>query len=313
MREENTGERTMSENNRHKLGLELKKKAYKLRITELEMMRDAETSGHYGGSMSVMDILTVLYFGVMRLDPANPDWEDRDRFVLSKGHTCNALATVLADKGFISGEILATFNKLDSPLGQHPDRNKIRGCDASTGSLGHGAALAVGMAMAGRVLKKDYRVYTVLSDGEMAEGSTWEAIEIASHFKVDNVCGTIDRNGLSLDGPTEGPGVLGERGFEGTMTLEPLGKKLALFGWHVIECDGHDFSQLLGAYEEAAKTKGKPTMIVANTVKGKGVSFIEDRYEWHYGQFSAEQYELAIGELAAVVKKLEQELGQESA
>jgi len=296
----------MSEENREKLALELERKAYKLRIMELEMMRDSEASGHYGGSMSVMDILTVLYFKVMRVDPDNEDWEDRDRFVLSKGHACNALCPVLAEKGFFSRDILPTFNKLDSPFGMHPDKNKISGCDASTGSLGHGAPIAVGMAMAGKYLKKDYRVYVVVGDGEVAEGSNWEAIEIASHFKVDNLCATIDRNKYSLDGSTEGPGVFKEGGIEGTMTLEPIDKKLEDFGWHVIKCDGHDFIQLMDAYDEAARTKGKPTVIIADTFKGKGISFIEDKYEWHYGQFTPEQYKTAIDELTATLKRLEQ-------
>ncbi|MBE0478929.1 transketolase [Candidatus Aerophobetes bacterium] len=286
---------------------ELEKKAIKLRIMTLEMMRDSEASGHYGGSMSVMDILTTLYFGgIMRVSPVNPKWEERDRFILSKGHACAALCPVLAEKGFFSPDILPTFNKLDSPFGMHPDMNKILGCDMSTGSLGHGTPIAAGMAMAGKYLKKDYRVYVVLSDGEVAEGSTWEAIEIISHFKLDNLCATIDRNKYSLDGPTEGPGILGERGIEGTMTLEPIGKKLEIFGWHVIECDGHNFDQLLDAYEEAARVKGKPTMVIAHTVKGKEISFIEDKYEWHYGQFNSEQYRMALEELNNKLKQLEQ-------
>ena len=297
----------MSEENRKKLALELEKKAYQLRIMELEMMRDSDASGHYGGSMSVMDILTALYFSIMRVDPSNEHWEDRDRFVLSKGHACNALCPVLAERGFFGCEILPTFNKLDSPFGMHPDMNKIPGCDASTGSLGHGSPIAVGMAYAGKHLKKDYRVYVVLSDGELAEGSTWEAIEIASHFRLDNLCATIDRNKYSLDGPTEGPGTVAADGrIIGTMTLEPIGRKLTDFGWHVIKCDGHDFVQLLDAYEEAATIKGKPTMIIADTIKGKGISFIEDKYEWHYGQFTPEQYKTAIDELASQLKQLKQ-------
>lgn len=187
--------------------LELEKKATKLRKMMVEMLRDAETSGHYGGGLSVMDILTVLYFGgVMRIDPTNPDWEDRDRLVLSKGHAACALCPVLAEKGFFSHDLLATFNKLDSPFGMHPDMNKILGCDMSTGSLGQGTPAAVGIALAGKYRKKDYRVYAVIGDSELGEGSTWEAFQIASHFKVDNLCVTIDRNKFSCDGPTEGDG-----------------------------------------------------------------------------------------------------------
>jgi len=298
----------MSDQDQKKKALQLEKQAYELRKAELEMMRDAGAGGHYGGSMSVMDILTVLYFHVMRVDPSNENWEDRDRFVLSKGHSCNALCAVLGARGFFSCEILPSFNKLDSPLGMHPDANKICGCDASTGSLGHGAPIAAGMALAAKHLKKDYRVYVVMSDGEIAEGSTWEAIEAASHFKLDNLCATIDRNGLSLDGPTEGPGVFEDGAIQGTMSLEPLKAKFEDFGWHVVECDGHDFIQLMDAYHEAAKTKGKPTMIIADTVKGKGIPFIEDRFDWHYGQFSADQYEQAINDLSATAKKIELKL-----
>lgn len=288
------------------LSLELKKKAAKLRLMMVEMLRDSEASGHYGGGMSVMDILTVLYFKVMKIDSANPRWEDRDRLVLSKGHACCALCPVLAERGFFPLDILPTFNKLDSPFGMHPDMNKIKGCDMSTGSLGHGGPVAVGMALAGKYLKKNYRVYVILGDGEIAEGSLWESFAIASHFKIDSLCAIIDRNKYSCDGKTEGSGTIGGYGIEGTLTLEPLDKKMEAFGWHVIKCDGHSVTQLLSAFEEAAKTKGKPTVIIADTIKGKGISFVEDKGEWHYGGFNPEQTKMAVDELTSKLDVLKQ-------
>ncbi len=297
----------MIKKNSEDLVRELEKKALELRLMMVKMLRDSGASGHYGGGMSIMDILTVLYFGgVLRVDPANPDWEDRDRFVLSKGHACVAFCPVLAEKGFFSHELLTTFNKLDSPFGMHPDMNKIIGCDMSTGSLGHGAPVALGMALAGRYLKKDFRVYGALGDGEIAEGSNWESFAIAAHFKVDNLCFIVDRNGFSCDGLTEGPGVVrkGEGyGINGTLSLEPLDKKLEAFGCHVIKCDGHDIARLLDAYDEAASIKGKPTVIIADTIKGKGISFIENKAEWHYGGFDAELTAKAIDELTSKLEE----------
>lgn len=295
----------MVERDSMKLVHELKLKATQLRIMMVEMLRDSGAGAHYGGGMSVMDILTVLYFHVMRIDPANPNWEDRDRLVLSKGHACCALCPVLAERGFFSRDLLPTFNKLDS-FGTHPDMNKIVGCDMSTGSLGHGGPIAVGMALGGRYLKKDFRVHVVLSDGEIAEGSNLESFLIASHFKLDNLCGTIDRNKFSADGRTEGPHIFGKYGIEGTLSLEPLDKKMEAFGWHVIKCDGHDIVALLDAYEEASKTKGKPTVIIADTIKGKGISFIEDKGTWHFGKFDPEKTSMALDELKARLKALQQ-------
>ena len=278
---------------------ELEKKAIKLRLMMVEMLRDSGTSGHYGGSLSVVDILTVLYFGdVLRVDPKNHRWEDRDRFVLSKGHACAALCPLLAEKGFFSRDLLTTFNKLDSPFGMHPDMNKIKGCDMSTGSLGHGATIALGMAMSARYLKKDFRVYSVIGDGELAEGSNWETFAIASHFKLDNLCLIIDRNKFSLDGLTEGSGCLdAEYGICGTLSLEPIDKKLEAFGWYVVKCDGHNAMELLDAFEEAKNTKGKPTLIIAETIKGKGISFCENEGKWHYGGLNEEYTSKAITEL----------------
>jgi len=300
----------MKKTSSNQLVLELAQKATKLRIMMVEMLRDSETSGHYGGGMSVMDILTVLYFKVMNIDPVNPDWPDRDRFVLSKGHACCALCPVLAEKGYFSTDILATFNQFDSPFGMHPDMHKIVGCDMSTGSLGHGIAVAVGMALAGKYREKNYRIYTILGDGEVAEGSVWEAFEIASHFKLDNLCAIIDRNRQSNDGPTEGSGVIkesvqpGELFVSGTLSLEPLDKKIDAFGWHVIKCNGHDIAELLDAYEEATTFKGKPSMIIADTIKGKGISFIENDVLWHYAQFNEKQTSIALKELNCRLQEL---------
>jgi len=278
---------------------QLQKKSIELRIEMLEMLRDSGSSGHFGGGFSVMDILTVLYFHTMRVDPANSRDINRDRLVLSKGHACCALCPVLAEKGFFPKDLLNTFNLLDSPFGMHPDMNKIKGCDMSTGSLGHGLAVAVGMGSAARYLEKDCRIYAIMGDGEMGEGSVWEAIQIASQYRLDNLCGIIDRNKFSCDGFIDGSGIFEsvEEGFQGTVSLEPIDKKLEAFGWHAIRCNGHDIKQLMQVFETAQKTKGKPTMIIADTVKGKGVSFIEDRYEWHYGGFNADQFAQAIDEL----------------
>jgi transketolase len=288
------------------LALQLEKKAYELRKMMVEMLRDAETSGHYGGAMSVMDILTVLYHSEMKVDPANPKWEDRDRLILGKGHTSCALCPVLADLGFFPKKLLATFNKLDSPFSMHPDMNKIAGCDMSTGSLGHGLPVGVGMALAAQYLGKKSRIYVVLGDSEMGEGSVWEAIQEASHFELDNLCATIDRNGFSCDGPTEGTGkaFADWGGILGTLRLEPIDKKLAAFGWHVIEADGHSAAQLLEAYKEARSVKGKPSAIIAHTVKGKGISFIENRAEWHIGEFNEEQTRRSLDDLTKKIDDL---------
>jgi transketolase len=276
---------------------DLERRATHLRLQMVKMLRDAGSGGHYGGGLSVMDILTVLYFHALRIDPARPCWEDRDRLVLSKGHACCALCPVLAERGFFGRELLPTFNKLDSPFGMHPDMHKIAGCDMSTGSLGHGAPVAVGMALAARYLGKGFRVYLVLSDGEMAEGSTWEALAIASHFGLDNLCATIDRNGFSNDGCTEGPGRVQGYGVEGTLCLEPLVEKVRAFGWETLGCDGHDVGQLIDRYRHAETVKGRPVAIIADTVKGKGISFLENQGQWHYGALKEEETVRAIGEL----------------
>lgn len=259
--------------------------ARQMREATIEMLGKAG-GGHIGGSLSVMDILVTLYGAVMRFDPARPDWTDRDRLILSKGHACAALCPVLAECGYFDEAALDTFNKLDSPFGMHPDMHKIPGCDMSAGSLGHGLAIGAGMAMAGRFDRKDYRVYVVLGDGECSEGSIWEAAAVAHHYKLDNLIAIVDRNRVSLDGNTDD-----------LMSLEPFGERWRAFGWRVIEVDGHDYSQLYGALQEARETTGRPTVIVANTVKGKGVSFMEGKHEYHHADLKGEELEKALAEV----------------
>jgi transketolase len=265
-------------------GHEGERVAGKMRRQIVEMYTLAG-GGHFGGSMSVVEILVTLYGAVVRVNPADPEWSDRDRVVLSKGHACGALCPVLAHHGFFEEALLDTFNKLDSPFGMHPDMNKIPGCDMSTGSLGHGLAIGIGMALAARADGKDYRVYVVLGDGECQEGTVWEAASVASHLRVDNLTAFVDRNWVSLDGPTEE-----------INALEPFHERWRSFGWHVVEVDGHDIAQLYDGVEQAHATAGQPTVILANTVKGKGVSFMEHKYEYHYASLSQQELTVARAE-----------------
>ena len=251
-------------------------------------------SGHPGGSLSAADMYTYLYFKEMRVDPKNPKWADRDRFVLSKGHTCPGLYSALANRGFFPVEDLPTLRHIDSYLQGHPNMNTVPGVDMSTGSLGQGISVAVGMALAGKVAKKDYRVYAILGDGEVAEGQVWEAMMAANKYHLDNLCACVDVNGLQIDGETKD-----------VMPTEPLDKKFGSFGWHVIKIDGHDFDQIEAAYKEAEQTKGQPTMILAKTIKGKGVSFMENNAGWHGKAPNDEQWAQAKAELEAKIKELE--------
>jgi len=251
-------------------------------------------SGHPGGSLSCADILTVLYFKEMRVDPKNPKWEDRDRFVLSKGHCSPALYAALAERGFFPKEELVKFRKIDSFLEGHPSMKYVPGVDMSTGSLGQGISTAVGMAIAGKLDKKDYNVFAILGDGEIQEGQVWEAFMSAAHYKLDNLIAFLDHNGLQIDGK-----------ISDVMSPEPVDEKIKAFGWHVIVIDGHDFEQIINAIDEAKKTKGKPTMIIAETVKGKGVSFMENQAGWHGSAPNKEQRDIAIAELDAVLAGLE--------
>lgn len=268
--------------------------AEKARILRQHVIRmtAASQSGHPGGSLSAADIVSALYFRVLRgLDPADPKNPDRDRFVLSKGHCCPVLYAALAERGFIPVETLETFRKLHSPLQGHPDMNKVPGVEASAGSLGQGFSMAVGMALAGKLDGRGYRVYALLGDGECQEGQIWEAAMAAAHYQLDNLVAIVDRNGLQIDGPTES-----------VMSLEPLTAKWQAFGWHTLAIDGHSFPQIMAAFAEAAETRGRPTAIVAKTVKGKGVSFMENAVEWHGVAPNAEQRDLALAELGGVTR-----------
>ena len=232
---------------------------------------------HLGGGLSVIDILTILYFKYLNIDPQRPDWEDRDRLILSKGHAAVAYVPCLARRGYFDVEELKTFNKFKSPFGMHPDSKKVCGCDASTGSLGHGLPMAVGMALGARVLGKDLKVYCVIGDGECNEGSIWEALMAASQFNLTNLVTIVDRNRMMIDGPTEE-----------VMGVEPLADKLTAFGMEVAEVDGHDMDSLSEGIDKALAAKEKPVAILANTIKGKGVDFMEDEVPWHYGSVDAE-------------------------
>ena len=258
--------------------LALEKKAYELRNLCLDTTFWAG-SAHIGGGMSVMDMLTILYYKYMKIDVANPNWEDRDRLILSKGHAGVAYASVLCELGFNDKEQLKTFNLTNSKMGIHLDSNKVIGVDASTGSLGHGLPIAVGTGLAARVLGKDYKTYCILGDGECDEGSNWEAAMSAVHFKVDNVISFVDRNKCMIDGRTED-----------VMSLEPFADKWRAFGFIVKEVDGHNFNELSEAIDFALENKGAPVMIIANTIKGEGIDFMEDNYLWHYGAIDDEKY-----------------------
>lgn len=273
----------------------LEKTATIVRKNIIEQVYEA-SSGHPGGSLSCTDILTNLYFNEMRVDPKNPNWENRDRFVLSKGHCSPCLYAVLAEKGFFPKEELVKFRSIDSYLQGHPSMKDVPGVDMSTGSLGQGISAAVGMAMMGKLDEKDYRVYSIMGDGELQEGQVWEAFMSAAHYKLDNLTAFLDHNGLQIDGKiTE------------VMSPEVVEDKFRAFGWRVINIDGHDFNQIIDALEEAKKTKGIPTMIVAATVKGKGVSYMEDKAGWHGSAPSKEQRDQAIEELDAYLSGLEVE------
>ena len=267
--------------------------AAKARLLAVQMVHDA-ASGHPGGSLSCLDALTTLYFDIMHVDPANPRDPDRDRFVMSKGHCSPALYPVLALKGFFPVEDLKMFRRVDGHMSGHVEMHHVKGVDMSTGSLGQGISAAVGMALAGKLQKKDYRVYAILGDGEIAEGQVWEAFMSAAKYQLDNLCATIDVNGLQIDGRTAD-----------VMPSEPLDKKLEAFNWHVIKVDGHDYDALEKAYQEAATVKGQPTVVLAKTIKGKGVSFMENNAGWHGKAPNDEQMEQARAELEATIRELE--------
>jgi transketolase len=270
---------------------ELTAMARQVRLRVIDMFVTSG-KGHYGGCFSVTEILVMLYGKVLRVDPSRPSWPDRDRVILSKGHANAALCAVLAKYGFFDEAELASYSKLDSRFGMHVDMHLVPGCEMSCGSLGHGLPVGVGMALAGRADRRDHRVYVILSDGECDEGSVWEAAMIASHHKLDRLTAIVDRNGLSLDGRTED-----------ILALEPFAEKWRSFGWQAIEVDGHDFRQLYHGLEEAQRTTGKPTVVIAKTVKGKGVPFMEGIAAYHSGPtLTGAQLEAVRAEIAGGVQ-----------
>jgi len=267
---------------------DLERKATEIRIEVLKMIMQA-SAGHIGGAFSSIDILTALYYGEMNVDPKNPECEDRDRFILSKGHIVEALWAILADKGFIEKEELKTFSQFGTRLIGHPN-NKVAGVEMNTGSLGHGLSVATGIALAAKLDKKLYRAYTLMGDGELAEGSIWEAAMFAAHYQLDNLVAIIDRNGLQISGETEE-----------VMGLESLSAKWKSFGWEVVEVNGHDMKQLIEVLSQTPLMSGKPTIIIANTIKTKGILFAENVASWHHHVPTEEQYELALSELEVMI------------
>lgn len=256
----------------------LKALAYELRENVIDMIVEGK-AGHIGGDMSVMEILTEIYFDQMNISPENMDDPDRDKFIMSKGHSVEAYYAVLAAKGFFDiKDVIATFSKFGSQFIGHPN-NKLPGIEMNSGSLGHGLPVSVGMALAGKMDKKDYRVYTVMGDGEVAEGSVWEGAMAASHYKLDNLCAVVDRNRLQISGNTED-----------VMAHDDLCERWSSFGWNVINvADGNDIDQLKAAFDAAKEVKGKPTMVIANTVKGKGSSIMKNKANWHHKVPNAEE------------------------
>lgn len=274
---------------------ELKKIAANVRISAVTAVHSA-ASGHPGGSLSIADVLTLLYFEVLNVDPKNPKNPDRDRFVLSKGHCSPALYGVLAERGFFPKEDIKTFRKTGSYLQGHPDMKAIPGVDMSSGSLGQGVCCANGMALAAKIDNKDYRVYTILGDGELEEGQVWEAAMYAAHYKLDNLTAFVDFNGLQIDGNVAD-----------VLSPLPIDEKFKAFGWNVIVCDGHDLEAMLSAIDEAKATKGKPTVIILKTVKGKGVSFMENNPAWHGSAPNDDQFAQAMDELNTYIAEIEKE------
>ncbi|WP_303825777.1 transketolase [Ruminococcus flavefaciens] len=275
-----------------KLKKELQKIACKVRMGVIEGTYNAK-SGHPGGSLSISDTLTYLYFNKMNNDPKNPDAPDRDRFVLSKGHTAPALYSVLAQKGYFSVDELKSLRHIGALLQGHPCIH-IPGVDMSSGSLGQGISAAAGMALAGKIDGKSYKVYTILGDGEIEEGQVWEAAMFAAHKKLTNLVAIVDNNGLQIDGP-----------ISEVCSPEPITDKFAAFGWHVITMDAHDFDDIDRAFAEAESVKDKPVAIIQKSTKGKGVSFMENQVGWHGTAPNKEQYDQAVSELNAQLKELE--------
>jgi len=276
--------------------VELQKIATKIRLGALEGIFNA-SSGHPGGSLSIADILAYLYFDKMNIDPKDPKNPDRDRLVLSKGHTAPALYAALANRGYFSTELLKTLRTTDSILQGHPDMKHIPGVDMSSGSLGQGISAACGIALSAKLDKKAYRVYTILGDGELEEGQVWEQAMFAAHYGLDNLTIFVDFNGLQIDGDVTK-----------VMNPTPIDKKFESFGWNVVLADAHDFNSLENAVNVAKATKGKPTAVIMKSVKGKNVSFMENNAGWHGSAPNSEQYEQAMAELDEIIKNLEASL-----
>lgn len=267
---------------------ELRKKARELRLKIIETAVYAG-SGHVGGSLSCADVLTGLYFKHLKIDPKNPDWAERDRFILSKGHCALGYVPCLALAGFVPMESLQHFNHYESAYGMHPDSKKIRGCDASTGSLGHGLPMGVGMALGNRYLGIDSKVVVMMGDGECDEGSVWEGAMAGAHYKLENLIAIVDRNGMMIDGKTEN-----------VMALEPIDKKWEAFGWKVIVIDGNDMAEVDKGLAEAWNNKGGPVCIIAKTIKGKGVKKFENQVPWHYGAMNSDLAAQAIKDIESM-------------
>jgi transketolase len=263
---------------------ELEEKAKQIRRLIIQMLAEAG-SGHPGGSLSAADLISVLYFSVLRHNPKDPHWPDRDRFHMSKGHCCPLWYAVLAESGYFPKDKLMTLRKLGSMLQGHPDR-RTPGVDVASGSLGQGLSVGLGMSLAAKIDRRGYRVYVLLGDGETQEGNVWEAAMACSHYKCDNLCAMLDYNGFQIDGKTKD-----------IMNLEPVVAKWQAFGWHTIEIDGHNMKEILCAYQEAETIKGKPTIIIAHTIKGKGVSFMENVVDFHGRAPTKEEAEKALKEL----------------
>ncbi|MHC4259631.1 MAG: transketolase [Planctomycetota bacterium] len=272
--------------------------AHSTRINVVKMIAKSGI-GHLGGSVSIAEILAVLYFHELRIDPKNPEWEDRDRFVLSKGHGCPALYATFAEVGYISKDVLPTLHQIDSILQMHPERGLCPGIEMSTGALGQGLSAAVGMALGAKIKEKDFRVYALLGCGECNEGQIWEAAMSASKFELDNLVAIIDYNKFALSGRTQE-----------VMPLEPLYDKWVAFGWHVIEANGHSVTQLINALEEAKEVKGKPTFIIAHTVKGRNISYVEDTWPSHSVQMTTEQVAGTLEELGCSKEEIKTTLAQ---
>jgi len=265
--------------------------ALKVRKRILEIIYQAK-GGHTGGSLSSVDILTSLYFNILNIDPANPDKADRDRFIMSKGHSAEGLYCILAEAGFFDDSLLDTYRKFNSGLAGHPTNN-IPGVELNSGALGHGLPVGVGMALAACMNKSKNRVFVLMGDGEQGEGSIYEAAMSASHYNLDNLIAIIDRNRLQISGNTEE-----------VMSLESIRSRWEAFGWHVIECDGHNFNGLNHSFQSIPVVPGKPHLVIALTIKGKGVSFMENQAKWHHGVPTKEQLEIALGELDASINLL---------